>query len=86
MALGGALRVGEAGALSVHTGAVSRAPAGDRGQEIHSRGHSVLTSSGSSRPLRPSILLTGYHTLTTAVALILEYQSIKVFREDINLK
>ena len=50
------------------------------------QGCSVLTSSGSSRPLRPSILLTGYHTLTTAVALILEYQSVKVLREDINSK
>ena len=95
MALGGALRVGEAGALSVHTGAVSRAPAGDRGSgdtqqgtgvRRYTAGVLILTSSGSSRPLRPSILLTGYHTLTTAVALILEYQSLKVLREDINLK
>ena len=67
---------------------VRRYTAGDRGQEIHSREQGVLrlTSSGSSRPLRPSILLTGYHTLTTAVALILEYQSVKVLREDINSK
>ena len=83
MALGGALRVGEAGALAVHTGAVSSAPAGDRGSGDTQQGVLILTSSGSSRPLRPSILLTGYHTLTTAVALVLEYQSVK---KDINLK
>ena len=42
------------------------------GVRRYTAGVLILTSSGSSRPLRPSILLTGYHTLTTAVALILE--------------
>ena len=59
MALGGALRVGEAGTLAVYTGAVSRAPAGDRGQEIHSRGQGVRRYSRgySYSPLLAAVVL-----------------------------
>ena len=58
VALGGALGVGEAGALAVHTGAVSRAPAGDRGSGDTQQGVRRYTAGGAwCSPLLAAVVL-----------------------------